>query len=222
MTSDDQFGDFAIDIGDWCQEHADQIKADFDRYFTGFNGRHFERFSAMGDPNRFVATDILAVEALSVSVPPELADRLFDIEFDSFNYLLPLIPADKDIWDVSDRDLDLDSPAARLHYRLTNELVYHCRPRVEPTASKLMASKLMASKRPQLIPVIDTLVSEWLQPRGGQQWRLMRNQLADPERRKKIADVVSSAPGDVTLLRRIDVALWMNARNAKRGRSSER
>ena len=69
---DDHIGDFAVDLGDWCEEHADQIKADFDTYFAGFNGRHFERFSGMGsaDPDRFAATDILAVEALSVGVPP--------------------------------------------------------------------------------------------------------------------------------------------------------
>ena len=55
MTVDHDTGDFAVDLGDWCQDHAEQISADFDRYFTGFNGRHFERFSAMGsaDPNRF-------------------------------------------------------------------------------------------------------------------------------------------------------------------------
>jgi hypothetical protein len=39
----------------------------------------------------------------------------------------------------------------------------------------------------------------------------MHEQLADPERRKKIANVVSCAPDDVTLLRRIDVAVWMSA-----------
>ena len=49
--------------------------ADLGRYFTSFNGRHFERFSAMGnaDPNRFAATDILAIGALSVGVPPNSA-----------------------------------------------------------------------------------------------------------------------------------------------------
>lgn len=44
-------------------------------------------------------------------------------------------------------------------------------------------------------------------------WVPMRNQLADAERRQKIVDVVSCAPDNVTLLRRIDVALWMHAKH---------
>ncbi len=211
-VGDEQVGSFAVDLGDWFEAHAGEVKANLERYFLGvgglpFDGRHFERFLAMGDPNRFVATDVLAVEALSVTVPPNLAANLFDIQLDQFNSLLRQIPADKDIWEVSDRDLDLGSPAAQLQYRLEGL------PRIGPTASKLIASKLMASKRPRLIPVIDTLVSELQQLRGGEFWLPMRNQLADPERRKKIADVVSSAPDDVTLLRRIAVALWMHDRH---------
>ena len=209
---DEYIDDFAIDLGEWFQAHEDEVEKNLKRYFFGvgglpFNGRHFERFSAMSDPNRFVATDVLAVEALSVKVPPNLAANLFDIQLDQFNSLLRQIPADKDIWEVSDSDLDLGSPAAHLQYRLEGL------PRIGPTASKLIASKLMASKRPRLIPVIDTLVSELQQLRGGEFWLPMRNQLADPERRKKIADVVSCAPDNVTLLRRIDVALWMHAKH---------
>ena len=102
MTVDHDTGDFAVDLGDWCQDHAEQISADFDRYFTGFNGRHFERFSAMGsaDPNRFAATDVLAVEALSVKVPPNSAAKLIDTEAEEFGTLLREIPADRDIWEM--------------------------------------------------------------------------------------------------------------------------
>lgn len=204
---DENIGDFAIDLGDWCQEHADQIKADFDRYFTRFNGRHFERFSAMGsaDHNRFTATDVLAVEALSVTVPPDSAAQLIDTEAEEFSALLREIPTDKDLWEVKSSDLEAGSPAWQLHFRL--EGLHGVGP--------VTASKLMASKRPRLFPVIDTLVSELLQPPGGRFWVPMRNQLADPERRKKIADVVSCAPDGVTLLRRIDVAVWMHAKGSE-------
>jgi hypothetical protein len=204
---DEYIGDFAIDLGDWCQEHADKIKADFGRYFTGFNGRHFERFSAMGsaDPNRFAATDVLAVEALSVTVPPNSAAKLIDTEAEEFSALLDKIPADKDLWEMKPSDLEAGSPAWQLHFRL--EDLHGVGP--------VTATKLMASKRPRLMPVIDTLVSELLQPPGGRFWVPMRNQLADPERRKKIADVVSCAPDGVTLLRRIDVAVWMHVKGSE-------
>ena len=202
MTGDEQIGDFAIDLGDWCQEHADQIRADFDRYFTTLNGRHFERFSAMGsaEPDRFAATDILAVEALSVKVPPNSAAKLLDTEAEDFNSLLRAIPADKDLWEADPSELGEGSPALTLYRRLRG---LH---RVGPVT----ATKLLASKRPRLLPVIDSVVTEVVQPPGGWFWLPMRNQLADPERRKKIADVVSCAPANVSLLRRIDVALWMH------------
>lgn len=203
---DEQVGDFAVDLGDWCHEHAEQIKRDFDRYFQSFNGRHFERFSAMGsaDPYRFVATDILAVEALSVGVPPNSTAKLIDTEAEEFGAMLRDIPPDKDLWEVKPSDLDKNSPASKLYYRLT----------ALRGVGPVTATKLMASKRPRLMPVIDTLVSKLLQPPAGRFWLPMHNQLADPERRKKIADVVSCAPDNVTLLRRIDVAVWMHVKGS--------
>ena len=200
MVGDEQIGDFAIDLGDWCQEHAGRIRDDFDRYFTKLNGRHFERFSAMGDPNRFAATDILAVEALSVGVPPNSAAKLLDTEAEDFNSLLRAIPADKDLWETDPSELGEGSPALTLYRRLRG---LH---RVGPVT----ATKLLASKRPRLLPVIDSVVTEVVQPPGGSFWLPLRNQLADEERRQKITQVVSCAPGNVTLLRRIDVAVWMH------------
>lgn len=202
MAGDEQIGDFAIDLADWCQEHADQIKADFDRYFTDLNGRHFELFSAMGDPNRFTATDILAVEALSVKVPPNSAAKLLDTEAEDFNELLRGIPADQDLWETDPSDLGDGSPALTLYHRLKG--LYGVGP--------VTATKLLASKRPRLMPVIDSLVSKVLQPPGGKFWLPLRNQLADEERRNKITEVVARAPANVTLLRRIDVAVWVYAK----------
>lgn len=206
MVGDDQIGDFAVDLGDWFEEHATEINTNLARYFLGvgglpLNGRHFERFSAMGEPDRFVATDVLAVEALSVKVPPNSAAKLLDTEAEHFNDLLRQIPADRDIWEISPSVLAKHGKAAQLHAKL-KELW---------GVGPVTAGKLMAAKRPRLIPVVDTLVSQVLKPPGGRFWLPMRNQLADPGRRKKIAEVVSCAPDNVTLLRRIDVAVWMHA-----------
>jgi hypothetical protein len=202
MTDDHDIGDFAVDLGDWCQEYAAQIKADFDTYFSSFNGRHFERFSALGsaDPDRFAATDILAVEALSVGVPPNSAAKLLDTEAEDFNALLRAIPADKDLWETDPVDLGEGRPALTLYRRLKGL----------DGVGPVTANKLLAAKRPRLLPVIDSVVTAVLQPPGGKFWLPLRNQLADVERRKKIADIVSCAPDNVTLLRRIDVALWMH------------
>ena len=68
---------FGFDLANWFIENADQVDRDLTRYFGGgkspFTGRWFEEFAPIGDPNRFEPSDVLAVEALSVKVPPEAA-----------------------------------------------------------------------------------------------------------------------------------------------------
>jgi hypothetical protein len=75
------------------------------------------------------------------------------------------------------------------------------------------AGKLMAAKRPRLIPVYDAVVGGSLKPPVGRFWLTMRDQLADEGRRQVIAEACADAPAEVTLLRRIDVALWMGAKH---------
>ena len=69
----------------------------------------------------------------------------------------------------------------------------------------------MAAKRPRLIPVFDNEVKRALNPPSGRFWVTMYDQLCDEGRRQKIAAVCCTAPAEVSLLRRIDVALWMHA-----------
>lgn len=207
MVGDDQIGSFAVDLGDWFEAHATEVKANLELYFLGvggdpFNGRHFERFSAMGDPNRFTASDVLAVEALSVEVPPNSAAKLLDTQAEDFNSLLRRIPADKDIWEVSPYHVEDNGPAAQLHARL-KEL---------DGVGSVTAGKLMASKRPLLIPILDDLVKKVLEPPSNRFWSTMREQLSDDHRRERISRVVSFPLGDVSFLRRIDVAVWMHAK----------
>lgn len=71
----------------------------------------------------------------------------------------------------------------------------------------------MASKRPLLIPILDDLVKKVLQPPRNRFWSTMRGQLSDEHRREQINQVVSFPLGDVSFLRRIDVALWMHAKH---------
>lgn len=98
-------GRFAFDLAAWFEWNAEQIATDFDRYFTSFTGRWFEQFGAIGDPNRFDASDLVAVETLSVQVPPEAAAKLLVTEPDQFNALLRRIPRSVDIWDASRQTL---------------------------------------------------------------------------------------------------------------------
>lgn len=191
---------FAFDLADWFEANAEQIAKDFDRYFTSFTGRWFEHFAAVGDPNRFDASDLVAVEALSVQVPPEAAANLLVTEPDRFNALLRRVPRSADIWDLP-RETLRDGPAAELHTML----------RTLPGVDWVIAGKLLAAKRPRLIPILDNKVKGLLQPPNSRFWISMWDELSDEAHRITIAEVCADAPADVSLLRRIDVALWMAA-----------
>jgi Family of unknown function (DUF6308) len=73
------------------------------------------------------------------------------------------------------------------------------------------AGKLMAAKRPRLIPILDKEVKGLLKPPKKHFWVTMHEQLCDSNRRQVIAEACAQAPDEVSLLRRIDVALWMHA-----------
>ena len=81
-----------------------------------------------------------------------------------------------------------------------------------PDVDWVTAGKLIAAKRPRLIPILDSRVSR-VQTllRSPQElfWVTLCDELSDEHRRATIADVCHAAPPHVSLLRRIDVALWM-------------
>lgn len=196
---------FGLDLTDWFTSHSEQVQHDLTRYFGGgkspFTGRWFEEFSAMGDPNRFEPSDVLAVEALSVKVPPEAAGQLLITDSERFNSLLRQIPREQNLWEVKRLDVNVGGAADHLHTAL----------RTLPGIEWVTAGKLMASKRPKLIPILDSEVRALIKPPKEMFWVTLHDELSDPAKRSAISDVCKPAPPQVSLLRRIDVALWMAA-----------
>ncbi|MGO4443088.1 DUF6308 family protein [Mycobacterium sp. 2YAF39] len=204
--------EFGLDLAAWFSDNADQVDRHLRRYFGGqgkdrFAGRWFDEFAAVGEPNRFVASDVLAVEALSVEVPPEAASILLITEADQFNSLLRQIPRDQDLWEVSRLTVMDGGPAADLHDLLRRKL---------PKVDWVTAGKLMAAKRPKLVPILDNKVKDFIRPPDGLFWVKLHDELSDASRRAAIIDACQSAPPHVSLLRRIDVALWMAATQGTR------
>jgi hypothetical protein len=197
---------FAFDVANWFTENASTVDQNLKRYFSGkdgdrFTGRWFEDFAAIGDPNRFEASDLLAVETLSVQVPPEAAAKLLIAEAERFNCLLRQIPREQDLWEVRRLVVDVGDRADDLHSAI----------RTLPGVDWVTAGKLMAAKRPRLIPILDNKVKQLLRPREGLFWVSLHDELADGSRRAAIATACRAAPPHVSLLRRIDVAMWMAA-----------
>jgi hypothetical protein len=153
----DMTGGFAFDLGKWFSYNKTQVRRNLDRYFSGrdndqFTGRWFEAFAAMGDPKRFEASDLLAVEALSVKVPPESAARLLVTEARRYNELLAQIPQNTDLWDVDRCVIEEGRAADDLHAALDDLW----------KVGWVTAGKLIAAKRPQLIPILDKEVKNLL------------------------------------------------------------
>lgn len=199
---------FGFDLAPWFTDNADQIRRDLQSYFGGgkesFTGRWFDEFAAIGDPNRFEASDVLAVEALKVEVPSDAAATLLITETERFNALLRQIPREQNLWEVPRLDVNVGSPADNLHRALVSV----------PDIGWVVAGKLLAAKRPKLLPILDNEVNNYLKPPRELFWVTMHDELSDGSQREAIADVCQVAPAHVSLLRRIDVALW---RAAKRG-----
>lgn len=102
-------------------------------------------------PDRFTTTDLLAVTLLDVALPPPAIRRLLESEASAFNGLLSAVAVEVDLWDASEDDL---AKAEKLYWAL----------RDLPKVGRARASKLMARKRPRLIPVVDSVIldARWL------------------------------------------------------------
>jgi hypothetical protein len=61
------------------------------------------------------------------------------------------------------------------------------------------------------LPILDNDVNDFLKPPRELFWVTLHDELSDSTRREAIADVCRVAPAHVSLLRRIDVALWRAA-----------
>jgi hypothetical protein len=204
---------------------SEQVERDLRHYFgvglaqdelPAFEGGRFEILDGGGDRpevrDRFTASDLLAVELLSVRVPPrvilDLLEGALGVTAAGF---LREIPASVPLWsNEAERLIGKGGPADTL-WRLLDH---------EDGVGWVTAGKLLARKRPALIPVYDGIVRcamGW--PKDF--WAALRYALrqndgqlrADIERLLKHAEV----PPAVTPLRGLDVAIWMRHRSSHSG-----
>jgi hypothetical protein len=170
-----------------------------------YGGRHFEAFIQLSDPDRFGPMDFLAIQALEVSIPSGSALQVLRAAADKYNNLLTGLPR-VPIWEA-ERAVFEQGGAAIEMFNLLDDL---------PDVGITKATKLMAAKRPHLIPIQDAFVQEELVLPKGRFWLPMYDQLADEPLRDFIGDLTKGAPDGVSLLRCIDVAVWMHVNDRKK------
>jgi len=201
----------AVSLWDWFETNREAVPGYLRRYFHGvgdkpkpFAGRLFEEFARKGPEDRFAPTDVFAAQALSVTIPTEAVKKLLYDDAEMFNTALRALPAG-DFRKVERSVFGRGGAAVEL-FKLLDAL---------PGVGTTKATKLMAAKRPDLIPIQDAFVQEELMVPDGKFWLPMHDQLADESLRDFIDLVTKGAPAEVSLLRRIDVAVWMHVNDRK-------
>ena len=114
-----------------------------------FAGRYFDELPG-NDLRVFTVGDFAADSLLDVRFGPHTVLEL--LERDGCNSLLAEIPADVALWEATAEQLDADSAAWRLWRQLVSI----------PGVRTTRASKLLARKRPHLMPILDSVIVDRL------------------------------------------------------------
>jgi hypothetical protein len=180
-----------------------------------YTGRRFEALAGGGDRpgtrDFITGDDIVAVQMLSVTVPAEVSIDLLDGRLGRrMSDLLSKIPTGVELGTDQARELVEDgAPADRAWHLLKSQ----------PGVGYVTAGKLMARKRPHLVPVYDEVVS-CLFGEPDHVWLGIHDRLASDgdALRKELALLGKrvNLPVGVALIRVLDVALWMSHRHLHR------
>jgi hypothetical protein len=196
---------------------ADPAVADLRTYFAEdaplpYTGRRFEALDGGGDRietrDVIIGSDLIAVQMLSVKFPAEVAIDLLDGDLGrQMTRLLAEIPAGVDLGTDGAEVLVADRNHADRAWHLVEK---------QRGVGYVIAGKLMARKRPRLIPGYDRVLS-CLFGAPDHVWMRLHHQLAanNGELRAVLADLRTRAkiPATVSLLRVLDVILWMGHRD---------
>ena len=185
-------------------------------YFTvKYSGKHFEWFVAQSDSKQsdskmFTPWDILAVEALSVTVPTETARWLLEPNTKRDDHLAEalrsLVPGQDSLWTCDEELLADGKPLSKLYAML----------RAQDGLGYVTASKLLATKFPPVVPIRDSKVETLLGLEKSREWWAPIRGLFSASG-QSLAEYLDGLDvpievGTVTTLRRLDVILWMEAK----------
>ena len=192
-----------------------------------YSGAYFDRLGGGGDrpetAYQFTAEDLLAVSMLSVRIGGYHALHVLDYQARELNDLLAEIPVGIALADPqAERLIAENGPAQKLWQTVRDIKPRHKDNKLGPVA----AGKLLARKRPELIPVYDSRVKKVLgRPRIDRSWwRDLRCQLIkDQDLVRELESVRARArAGRLSLLRTFDIMCWMFSWESGGGPGRER
>jgi hypothetical protein len=184
------------------------------RYFTDFTGAWFERLAGTQEPHRITASDIIAVSMMSATVPARSTIWILNDGAAEIEALLQQIPDDLDIWDADD-GLEGDGALAALWTRLQSRTAQWEGGQDASGIGPVIAGKLLATKRPRLMPLFDTVVADALGSyEHANYWRSWKEAFADAELLPAVHAVQAEAAkehpeiAELSPLRILDVVIW--------------
>lgn len=185
---------------------------------SGYTGSRFERLGGGGDrpgvADEFTPEDLVAVALLSVRVPGRAALEILEHRRSTLHKLLRQIPTDRDLVCVEPADITSSWAPWQLEAELRSITG------LGPTT----VSKLIARKRPRLVPVYDTVVQNLLKPVGGF-WASLNDALRAYDRalHNHLIDLreESGIGQDISPLRVFDVVAWRTGKDIAARRSAE-
>ena len=195
----------------------EQAVTDLQQYFSRsplrYTGAYFDVLDSGGGrddiKNVFTPADLIAVQCLSVVVPAPIMLGLLEGQLGvQIGELLSQIPADVRLGDEhAKRHVAPESYAERAWKLL----------RRQDDVGWVIAGKLLARKRPSLIPVWDNVV-KCATGRPPNAWLWMDELLHDGRVRRELEQLhqPASLPPLVTHLRVLDVVIWMRHRQEHR------
>ncbi len=183
------------------------VERDGDAPFE-FTGAKFDSFARGGNraetADRITADDIVAANLLGVDLPARASLRLLGPDARRVTTLLRQLPRAQRLADADINALyEPEHPATALWDLLRNDAD------LGPTK----ASTLLARKRPHLIPVFDPTIRSALGPIKGH-WRRVHDIVTEHGTTLGAIRRDAGVAANVSLLRVLDVAVWMRATGA--------
>jgi hypothetical protein len=205
---------------------SDRALGYLERYFglaeyegNAYTGAHFERFSTT-PADEITAEDLVAVSCLSVHVPARAALVLLGERREEVSNLLSQIPADLTLAELALEDFCRYFTAGGPALALWRLLRSKEKPwGVGPTT----ASKVLARKRPALIPIYDSVVAKATGFRNDSgTWKTWHQAFTGQDSLVQELESLRNEAGldDISLLRILDVVLWMNGARGQEPRET--
>jgi Family of unknown function (DUF6308) len=185
------------------------------RYFesdSSFAGRTFDAHGdsdALGDnpPDKITPDDLLAVTLLDVSWTPRAVRALLCDQADEVNEKLRAISTSTTFWDDSSQGCDELAKVDEL-WRVVDDFDW---------VGETKTSKLLARKRPWLVPITDSIIISAV-GNSGKTWLTLRHCFKQETFREAVKSLRPPGLGDVSLLRIFDVAIWMLCSDSRAAR----